>query len=76
MFCAVPGARVRVEGVAVTPAGRPVMATLTVPAKELIGLAVMLTGDPVAPAVMESEVGERARVKSGGERWLRLRVAL
>jgi hypothetical protein len=42
------------------------MATLTVPAKELIGLAVMLIGDPVAPAVMESEVGERARVKSGG----------
>ena len=42
MFCAVPGARGGVEGFAVTPAGRPLMAISTVSAKELIGLAVML----------------------------------
>jgi len=43
MFCAVPGARGGVEGFAVTPAGRPVMAISTVSINELIGLAVMLT---------------------------------
>jgi hypothetical protein len=37
-----------------------------VPVKEFIGFAVILTGDPVAPTVMESEVGDRTRVKSGG----------
>ena len=42
------------------------MPTATVPVKEFIGFAVMLTGDPVAPTVMESEVGARVRVKSGG----------
>lgn len=65
-FCAVPGARGGVEGFAVTPAGRPVMAISTALTKEFIGLAVTLTGDPVAPTVMVSEVGERVRVKSGG----------
>lgn len=62
MVCAAPEVRVSVAGLAATPPGRPVIATLTVPVKELIGLAVMLTGDPVAPAVMVSEVGKRVRV--------------
>ena len=43
MLCAAPGVRVRVEGVASTPAGRFVMATATVPVKDLIAFAVMLT---------------------------------
>ena len=41
--CVPPGERVGVAGVVVTPVGRPVMVTATVPVKELIGLAVMLT---------------------------------
>ena len=43
MACAAPGERVSVAGVAVTPFGRPVTVTATVPVKEFIGLAVMLT---------------------------------
>jgi hypothetical protein len=66
MLCGVPGARGGVEGFAVTPVGRPVMATSTVLIKELIGLAVIVTCDPAAPMVMESAVGESVRVKSGG----------
>lgn len=75
-FCAVPGVRVRVDGVAVTPAGRPVVATAMVPVKELIGFAVMLTGDPVAPAVMDSDVGARVNVKSGGGEMVAVTVAV
>ena len=66
MLCAVPGERVRVDGVAVTPVGRPAMAMATVLVKEFSGFAMMLTGDPVAPAVMDSDVGDSVRVKSGG----------
>lgn len=75
-FCAVPSARVSVDGVAVTPAGRPVVATAMVTAKELIGFAVMPTGDPVAPAVMDSDVGDRVRVKSGGGEMVSVTVAV
>jgi hypothetical protein len=50
------------------------MATATVPVKELSGLAVMLTGDPVAPAVMDSEVGDSVRVKSGVEEMVSVTV--
>lgn len=65
VLCAVPGERVRVDGVAVTPVGRPAMAMATVLVKEFCGFAMMLTGDPVAPAVMDSDVGDSVRVKSG-----------
>jgi hypothetical protein len=66
MLCAVPGVRVSVDGVAVTPVGRPVVAMATAPVKEFIGFAVILIGDPVRPAVMDTEVGDRVSVKSGG----------
>jgi hypothetical protein len=65
MFCAVPGVRLRVVELAVTPLGRPVMATLTVPVNAFRALALILTGDPAAPAVRVSEAGEADSVKSG-----------
>ena len=62
VVCAVPGVRLKVAGVAVTPAGRPVMATATVPVNPLIAVAVTLAGDPAAPGAMVSEVGDTASV--------------
>ena len=64
-FCALPEVRLRVAGLAVTPLGRPVIATATVPEKPLIALAVTLTAEPVAPAVRASDVGARVREKLG-----------
>jgi hypothetical protein len=43
MVCAVPGVRVSVAGVVVTPGGRPVTVRATALVKEFIGVAVMLT---------------------------------
>jgi hypothetical protein len=62
---AVPGVRVSVAGVAVTPSGSPVKATATGLEKPLIALAETLIGIPAAPAVRDSEAGAVARVKSG-----------
>ena len=42
-FCAVPGVSVRVDGLAVTPVGSPVMATETAPVKEFSAVASTLT---------------------------------
>lgn len=42
MVCAFPGVRVSVAGCAVTPVGKPVIATDTMLAKLLLGVAVML----------------------------------
>lgn len=64
-FCAVPGVKVSVAGFAVTPAGSPVMAIETVPLKELSAVASTLTFEPVAPAIIVSDVGDTASVKSG-----------
>jgi len=64
-FCAAPGVRVRVTGLAVTPVGRPVMATATEPVKLLMAVASTLTVWPAAPVVRESVVGATAREKSG-----------
>ena len=58
--------RVRVDGLAVTPEGSPVMATETEPVKEFIGVAVTVTALLVVPALSKREVGEMAREKSGG----------
>lgn len=62
----VPGVRLSVAGFAVTPAGRPAIDTVTLPANEFNGFAVTLTGEPEAPAVMVSEAGATDRLKSGG----------
>lgn len=64
--CAAPGVSVRDAGFAVTPVGRPVIATATLPVKEFIAFAVTLTGEPVAPATKVSDAGERVSEKSGG----------
>jgi hypothetical protein len=66
VLCATPGARLRVVGFAVTPAGRPVMETVTLPENALTGVAVKLTWEPDAPAVIVSDDGATERVKSGG----------
>jgi ABC-type sugar transport system substrate-binding protein len=60
------GVRVRVDGLAVTPEGRPEMETETEPLKELIALAVTVMALLVVPALRVSEPGETAREKSGG----------
>ena len=58
--------RVRVDGFAVTPEGRPEMATAMEPLKELSAVAVTVIALLVAPALRERVVGETAREKSGG----------
>lgn len=65
-LCAVPGVRFNVAGFAVTPAGRPVIATATVPTNELTAAAVTLTCEPVAPGTIVNDVGDTASEKSGG----------
>jgi hypothetical protein len=66
MVCGVPGVTVGEEGVAVTPVGRPVMATATPDVKPLIAVTESVVETPVAPPVMLSVVGLRAREKSCG----------
>jgi hypothetical protein len=51
---------------AVTPVGRPVAASVTLPAKPPIGVTVMVSV-PVLPVAMESEAAEGARVKPAAE---------
>jgi hypothetical protein len=63
------GVSVRVDGLAVTPEGRPEMETATEPVKEFIGLAVTVRALLVVPALRVSEPGETAREKSGGAAW-------
>jgi hypothetical protein len=75
-LCAVPGVRLRDEGLAVTPAGRPVIATETVPEKELAAVARTCTGAPVPPGVKLRDVGERVSEKSGGCETVRATVAV
>jgi len=65
-LCAVPGVRFRVAGLAVTPPGRPLIATATVPVNEFSAVAVTLTCEPAAPGVRVSDVGDTASAKSGG----------
>ena len=65
VFCAVPGVRVSVAGLAVTPAGRPVIATKTMPVKPLVGTAFTLTGWPVPPAIIVTVAGVAVNEKSG-----------
>ena len=64
-FCAVPGMSDSEAGLAVTPAGSPVMATETLPVKEFRAVASTLTCVPVAPAMRATDVGETLNEKSG-----------
>jgi hypothetical protein len=65
VLCTVPGVNVSVAGLAVTPVGSPVIVTETVPLKEFNAVARRLTGEPVTPATIVSDVGETASEKSG-----------
>jgi hypothetical protein len=64
-LCAVPGVRFKEAGFAVTPAGRPVIATFTVPVKPFTAVALTLIVEPAVPAVRLRVEGETAMVKSG-----------
>ena len=64
VFCGVPGVRLSVDGLAVTPEGSPLELTVIVPVKPLI--AVVLTARFCdEPAVIERLAVESVRVKSG-----------
>jgi hypothetical protein len=56
-LCAVPGVSVSVGGFAVTPAGNPLNATVTVPVNPFAATASTLTGFPVAPAWIDRVAG-------------------
>jgi hypothetical protein len=64
VLCATPGVNVSVAGTADTPVGSPTIVTVTVPLNPLIAVAFTLTGEPIAPAVMVSDVGNTASEKS------------
>jgi hypothetical protein len=66
VLCAVPGVKVSVAGLAITPVGSPVIVTPTVPLKEFNAVARTLTFEPVAPATIISDVGDTVNEKSGG----------
>jgi hypothetical protein len=65
MVCGVPGARLSVAGVAVTPVGSPEIETETMPLKEFIEFAVNEICAPDAPLMMVVEAGVALREKSG-----------
>jgi hypothetical protein len=65
IFCATPGIRVSVAGLAVTPAGNPPGETVTAAANPFIALAVTLIDCPAAPPITEAVAGETPRLKSG-----------
>jgi hypothetical protein len=75
VLCATPGVRFKVAGLAVTPVGNPVIATATAPLRELTAVAVMLTGEPAAPAMIVKDVGLSASVKSGATATVRATAA-
>ncbi len=61
-----PGINFSVAGEAVTPVGKPLTVTATVPAKPWIGVASSAICDPEPPAITVSLVGVTAKEKSGG----------
>ena len=64
-LCEVPGARTRVDGLGVTPEGKPLSETFTLAVKPFNGFAVTFTDDAAPPAVRERLVGKSVREKSG-----------
>ena len=65
ILCAVPGVRVGVDGLAVTPVGSPLRDTFTLPVNPFRAVAFRDTVCPVTPAVRRRVVGEAVRLKSG-----------
>jgi hypothetical protein len=61
----VPGISVRVDGFAVTPAGRPFKVTFTLPVNPFRAFALTATAWPAAPAVNARLVGATVSEKSG-----------
>jgi hypothetical protein len=61
----VPGVSESDAGLAVTFAGKPLRATLTLPVKPFSAVAATWTGNPVAPGVRLSDCGVTASEKSG-----------
>jgi hypothetical protein len=62
----VPSTRFNVDGEAVTPDGRPLAATATVPVKPLRGFALTETICPLPPAMSVAVGGVVVREKSAG----------
>jgi hypothetical protein len=62
--CAVPGARLRVAGCAVTPPGSPLTATFTIPVNPLVGTAFTLICCPPPPGTSATLAGVAIRLKS------------
>jgi len=63
-FCGVPGLIISVDGLAVTPAGRPLIEIATALLKPLTGLALTEIFWPAAPSISMSVAGFTASVKS------------
>jgi hypothetical protein len=80
MLCGVPGVNVKEAGLAVTPAGKPLTATLAVPLNPFSAVADNCTGCPAAPMVRPRDCGLTASEKSasagGGETTLIANEAL
>ena len=64
-FCAEPGVNISVAGMAVTPEGSPLIATVTVPVKPFAGIAFTLTVCPAPPAKSATAAGVRVIEKLG-----------
>ena len=66
-FCAVPGVNMSVDGCAVTPLGRPVIATATVPVKlfAAVALTLICCGGPPGTSVMVAGVDESEKSAGG-----------
>jgi hypothetical protein len=64
VVCGVPGARLSVAGVAVTPVGSPETETETMPLNEFMAFAVNEICAPGAPLTMVAEAGDALREKS------------
>jgi hypothetical protein len=64
VLCAVPAVRESEDGLALTPAGRPLIVTATVPEKPFAGTAFTLTICPAPPAMRASVVGDTVSEKS------------
>jgi hypothetical protein len=62
IVCGAPGVKLSVAGCAVTPAGRPAIATFTVPMKPLAGTAFTLIGCPVPPGTSEMLAGVALKI--------------
>jgi hypothetical protein len=65
MVCGVPGTRLSIAGVAVTPDGSPNADTVTVPPKELSEFTSTEIWEPAAPLMTVADAGVTLKEKSG-----------